>query len=137
MRRSRSREPAAGSPSPGAPRGRDVTNCNERTEGARPRNSAEAVIARVESARLIKRPPQTRIVPRDSERPAAIVLGRELTGLATARGIADGDVEVHVFTFNGREPIHFSRRCRTTSLPGDIADAPLLEVIIERAIALG
>jgi D-aspartate ligase len=76
-------------------------------------------------------------VPRDSERPAAIVLGRELTGLATARGIADGDVEVHAFTFNGREPIHFSRCCRTTSLPGDIADAPLLEAIIERAKALG
>ena len=70
------------------------------------------------------RPPGTPLPP-------AIILSHAVTGLATARGIADGGVEVYAAVFSQKDPIRFSRCCRKL----DFSDLASEEELIARLIA--
>ena len=65
-------------------------------------------------------------------RPPAIVLSYVVTGLATARGLWAGGVDVHAVTFEPWEPIRFSRSCHHVDLSGrGLSDDELVDWLLE------
>ena len=69
---------------------------------------------------------------RQRTEPSAIVLCNVVTGLATARGIAAGGIDVHAAVFKPRDPIRYSRCCRKI----DFSTCRGEEALIERLIAV-
>jgi predicted ATP-grasp superfamily ATP-dependent carboligase len=62
----------------------------------------------------------TRNGKEDPRKPAACVLSRVVTGLATVRGLAEGHMPVTAISYARREPLHYSRLCKIFRVPSYI-----------------
>lgn len=73
-----------------------------------------------------------------NRKPAAIVLCKTVTGLATVRALAQAGVEVHAVILQAGDPVRFSRCCKKIHLYGkEKDDAALLDFLIPYANKLG